>query len=63
MAGSVLVDTNVVVAYFRGDTVLQSRFAGTTAVYWLSKPMLEDEARAVLGEVVSQVRSSSDLGA
>jgi hypothetical protein len=30
MAGSVLVDTNVVVAYFRGDKVLEPRFAGST---------------------------------
>jgi len=33
MAGSVLVDTNVVVAYFRGDKVLQPHFAGITPVY------------------------------
>jgi tRNA(fMet)-specific endonuclease VapC len=33
MAGSVLVDTNVVVAYFRGDKVLQPHFAGLTPVY------------------------------
>ena len=33
MAGSVLVDTNVVVAYFRGDQALQPRFAGLTPVY------------------------------
>jgi predicted nucleic acid-binding protein len=33
MAGSVLVDTNVVVAYFRGDKVLHPRFAGLTPVY------------------------------
>jgi len=33
MAGSVLVDTNVVVAYFRGDRVLQPHFAGITPVY------------------------------
>jgi len=30
MAGSVLVDTNVVVAYFRGDGVLHPHCAGTT---------------------------------
>ena len=29
-AGSVLVDTNVVVAYFRGDKVLHPHFAGAT---------------------------------
>jgi hypothetical protein len=36
-AGSVLVDTNVVVAYFRGDAVLQPHFAGNTQMYlpWL----------------------------
>ena len=33
MAGSVLVDTSVVVAYFRGDTALQPRFAELTPVY------------------------------
>ena len=33
MAGSVLVDTNVVIAYFRGDKVLQPHFAGLTPVY------------------------------
>ena len=33
MVGSVLVDTNVVVAYFRGDQALQPRFAGLTPVY------------------------------
>ena len=33
MAGSVLVDTNVVVAYFRGDQVLHPRFAGVAPVY------------------------------
>ena len=33
MAGSVLVDTNVVVAYFRGDKVLQPHFAGLTPMY------------------------------
>jgi tRNA(fMet)-specific endonuclease VapC len=33
MAGSVLVDTNVVVAYFRGDKVLYPHFAGITPVY------------------------------
>jgi len=33
MAGSVLVDTNVVVAYFRGDKALQPRFAGLRPVY------------------------------
>jgi tRNA(fMet)-specific endonuclease VapC len=33
MAGSVLVDTNVVVAYFRGDKVLHPHFAGLTPVY------------------------------
>lgn len=32
-AGSVLVDTNVVVAYFRGDQALPPRFAEVTAVY------------------------------
>jgi tRNA(fMet)-specific endonuclease VapC len=32
MAGSVLVDTNVVVAYFRGDTILHPRFAGADPV-------------------------------
>jgi tRNA(fMet)-specific endonuclease VapC len=33
MAGSVLVDTNVVVAYFRGDMTLQPHFAGITPLY------------------------------
>jgi tRNA(fMet)-specific endonuclease VapC len=33
MAGSVLVDTNVVVAYFRGDEVIHPHFAGVTPVY------------------------------
>jgi tRNA(fMet)-specific endonuclease VapC len=33
MAGSVLVDTNVVVAYFRGEKVLRPHFAGLTPVY------------------------------
>jgi tRNA(fMet)-specific endonuclease VapC len=33
MAGSVLVDTNVVVAYFRGDKVLRPHFAGFTLLY------------------------------
>jgi tRNA(fMet)-specific endonuclease VapC len=33
MAGSVLVDTNVVVAYFRGEKALHPRFAGITPVY------------------------------
>ncbi len=33
MAGSVLVDTNVVVAYFRGDKVLHPHFAGAAPVY------------------------------
>ncbi len=33
MAGSVLVDTNVVVAYFRGDKVLQPHFTGLTPMY------------------------------
>jgi len=33
MAGSVLVDTNVVVAYFRGDKDLQPHFAGLTPLY------------------------------
>jgi tRNA(fMet)-specific endonuclease VapC len=32
-AGSVLVDTNIVVAYFRGDKVLPPRFAEVTPVY------------------------------
>jgi len=32
-AGSALVDTNVVVAYLRGDRVLPPRFAEVTAVY------------------------------
>ena len=32
-AGSVLVDTNVVVAYFRGDPALRPRFGGRAAVY------------------------------
>ncbi|MCX6620137.1 MAG: PIN domain-containing protein [Acidobacteria bacterium] len=42
MAGSVLVDTNVVVAYFRGDQALQPHFAGITPVY---------VPRVVLGEL------------
>ena len=33
MAGSVLVDTNVVVAYFRGDKVIHPHFAGVTPLY------------------------------
>jgi tRNA(fMet)-specific endonuclease VapC len=33
MVGSVLVDTNVVVAYFRGDKALQPHFAGLTPMY------------------------------
>jgi hypothetical protein len=33
MAGSVLVDTNAVAAYFRGDKVLHPHFAGITPVY------------------------------
>ncbi len=33
MAGSVLLDTNVVVAYFRGDKVLQPHFAELTPLY------------------------------
>ena len=33
MAGSVLLDTNVVVAYFRGDKALQPHFAGLTSMY------------------------------
>jgi tRNA(fMet)-specific endonuclease VapC len=33
VAGSVLVDTNVVVAFFRGDKVLHPRFAGLTPIY------------------------------
>jgi tRNA(fMet)-specific endonuclease VapC len=33
MAGSALVDTNVVVAYFRGDKALQPHFAGLTRMY------------------------------
>lgn len=32
-AGSVLVDTNVVIAYFRGDKVVHPHFAGVTPVY------------------------------
>jgi len=32
-AGSVLVDTNVVIAYFRGDKVVHPHFAGVTTVY------------------------------
>jgi tRNA(fMet)-specific endonuclease VapC len=32
MAGSVLVDTNVVVAYFRGDEVIHRHFAGVIPV-------------------------------
>lgn len=32
-AGSVLVDTNVVIAYFRGDQAMRPHFAGVTAVY------------------------------
>jgi tRNA(fMet)-specific endonuclease VapC len=33
MAGSVLVDTNVVVAYFRGDRIMHPRFAGVSPIY------------------------------
>ena len=33
MAGSVLVDTNVVVAYFRGDKAIYPHFARVTPVY------------------------------
>ena len=33
MAGSILVDTNVVVAYFRGDKLLHPHFAELTPVY------------------------------
>ena len=33
LAGSVLVDTNVVVAYFRGDKVIHPHFAGVTPLY------------------------------
>ena len=33
MAGSVLVDTNVVVAYFRGDKVVHPHFAGLTPLF------------------------------
>jgi len=33
MAGSVLVDTDVVVAYFRGDEAIHPDFAGVTPVY------------------------------
>ena len=33
VAGSVLVDTNVVVAYFRGDRIMHPRFAGVSPVY------------------------------
>ena len=31
--GSVPVDTNVVIAYFRGDKVVHPHFAGVTPVY------------------------------
>ena len=33
MAGSVLVDTNIVIAHFRGDKVLHPHFTGITPVY------------------------------
>ena len=33
MAGSVLVDTNVVVAYFRGDRIMHPRIAGVSPIY------------------------------
>ena len=32
-AGSVLLDTTVVVAYFRGDRTLTPRFTGATSIY------------------------------